>query len=311
MEAVRHSAAQGGASENLANALGWLSLGLGIAGIAAPGSVARMIGVSDDKSSRAVLRAVGIREVASGVGILTQRRPGSWLWSRVAGDMMDLALLGKALASDDADRNRVAAATAAIAGVTAVDLFASQRVSRGAPEYGAPAGQVSRVRSITILRSPEELYRFWRDFSNLPRFMNNLLSVEALDEGRSHWRAQVPAGTVVEWDAEVTEDKANEMIAWQSLPGSDIENWGRVWFTPAPRDRGTEVRIELEYRAPGGKLGAVAARLLGREPGQELQDDLRTFKQVMETGEIVKSYASLAGTSFPQRPGQPPRGELG
>jgi len=307
-EAVWRAAGDGAADERLANALGWLSLGLGLAGIAAPGQVARMIGVEDDSGSRAVLRAVGLREIASGVGILSRRRPAGWVWSRVAGDVMDLALLGTAFASGNSERGRLAATTAAIAGVTAVDFICGQQLSRdGAPD-GASAGQVVRVKSITVNRSPEEVYGFWRRLSNLPRFMGNLESVEELDERRSHWRAKGPAGTAVEWDAEITEERSGELIAWQSLPGSDLRNWGRVRFQPAPGGRGTELQVEIEYKAPAGEVGARLARLLGKEPGQELAEDLRRFKQVMETGEVTRSDASLGGLMFPQRPGQPQGG---
>src|SRR5437867_1431340 len=148
--------------EGLARALGWFSIGLGVAELVAPRGIARMIGVRDH---RILLRAVGLREMASGVGILTQRRPAGWLWARVVGDVMDLALVGAAFRSPRARRGRLALATAAVAGVTALDVVASRRLSR---RPGEPEDDATRIAmSITINRSPEEIYRFWRDFRNL------------------------------------------------------------------------------------------------------------------------------------------------
>jgi uncharacterized membrane protein len=138
--------------------------------------------------------------------------------------------------------------------------------------------------------------------------MSNLESVEVTDDRRSHWKAKAPLGASAEWDAEMTEDRPNELIAWRSLPGATVGNSGRVTFRPAPQGRGTEVLVELEYAPPGGPLGATVAKLLREEPGQQVKGDLRRFKQVMETGEVVLSEATLDG-GLKQRPGQPPAGE--
>jgi uncharacterized membrane protein len=162
--------------------------------------------------------------------------------------------------------------------------------------------------AITIRRPVEEVYRYWRDLTNLPSFMNHLASVEVTD-GRSHWTANAPAGTTVEWDAEVVEDRPDERIAWRALEGSQVSNSGSVWFAPAPGSDGTEVRVELAYDPPGGALGKVVAKLFGEEPQQQLTDDLRRLKQVLETGEVVLSEGSPEGTRFlrllRQRPAQP------
>ncbi len=162
------------------------------------------------------------------------------------------------------------------------------------------------TKTTTINSSPEELYRFWRDFENLPRFMRHLESVRVTEPGRSHWKAKAPAGTTVEWDAEITEDRPNELIAWRSLEGADVENSGSVRFTPATGGRGTVVTVNVEYDPPGGKVGSLVAKLFGEEPEQQVQDDLRAFKQVIETGEVVLSEATIRGTHFFQRPGQHP-----
>ncbi len=160
---------------------------------------------------------------------------------------------------------------------------------------------------ITVNRPAEELYRFWHDFENLPRFMDHLESVQATGDGRSHWKAKAPAGQSVEWDAEVIEDHPNELIAWRSLDGTGVNNAGSVRFNAAPGDRGTEVRVELRYDPPGGALGGAVARLFGEEPGQQVRDDLRRFKQVVETGETTVSDASIKGGGPAQPPAEAPQ----
>jgi uncharacterized membrane protein len=142
-------------------------------------------------------------------------------------------------------------------------------------------------RSFTIRRTPEECYRYWRDLENLPRFMTHLISVQAIDLRRSHWVAKAPPPRgQVEWDAEIITDRPNELISWRSLKDADIDNAGSVQFRPAPADRGTEVTVELNYEPPAGRLGITLARLFGEEPNQQVEDALRRFKQIMETGEI-------------------------
>lgn len=149
-------------------------------------------------------------------------------------------------------------------------------------------------RTITVNRPPEELYRYWRELGNLPRFMLHLESVTSGRDARSHWVAKAPAGRTVEWDAEIITDRPNELIGWRSLEGADIPNAGSVRFTPAPEGRGTEVRVELEYDPPAGRLGAAVARIFGEEPQQQVRDDLARFKQVMEAGEIATTQGQPA-----------------
>lgn len=142
-------------------------------------------------------------------------------------------------------------------------------------------------KSVTVNRSPAELYQFWHNFENLPRFMNHLEAVTVQSGNRSHWVAKAPLGQKVQWDAEVINDQPNELIGWRSLPGSQIPNAGSVHFAPAPSGRGTEVTVELEYNPPAGQLGALVAKIFGEEPDTQVQDDLRRFKQVMEAGETA------------------------
>jgi uncharacterized membrane protein len=135
------------------------------------------------------------------------------------------------------------------------------------------------------MRPRQELYRFWRDLENLPQFMEHLESVTVMGDGRSHWVTKAPVGRPVSWDAEITEDVEDRVIAWRSLPGSTVENSGQVHFSDGPDGRGTMVRARILYSAPGGKTAENLARFFGESASQQLRDDLRRFKQVMEAGE--------------------------
>jgi len=164
------------------------------------------------------------------------------------------------------------------------------------PNVSVRGGHGVKVeKSVTINRPAEELYRFWRNFENLPRFMKHLESVKASGGDRSHWVAKGPAGTSVEWDAEVYNEKENEMIAWRSLEGSEVANAGSVHFGPAAGGRGTVVRVVLKYDPPAGKLGAAVARLFGESPAQQIDEDLRRFKQLIETGETATTEGQPSG----------------
>jgi uncharacterized membrane protein len=194
-------------------------------------------------------------------------------------------------------------ATFAVLGVTALDVLCAQRLTQtGADRSALSAGATHVSKSVTVNLPPEEVYSFWRDFQNLPRFMNHMESVHATGDGRSHWRAKGPAGKVVEWEAETVQDEPNRLISWRSVAGSDVRNSGTVRFEPGSGGRGTVVRVELDYDPPGGTLGAAAAKLLWKSPKQMLDDDLRRFKQVMETGEVVQSDASIHRKMHPAQP---------
>lgn len=149
--------------------------------------------------------------------------------------------------------------------------------------------------SVTIQRPAEELYRFWRDFGNLPRFMQHLKSVEVLDEKRSRWVAKAPAGWSVQWDAEIINEETNALISWRSIGGADVDNAGSVRFIPAPGDRGTEVRVVIDYIPPAGKLGSIVARMFGEDPQTQIREDLGRFKQLVETGEIATTEGQPHG----------------
>ncbi len=297
---------RGTGGESLANFLGMFSIGLGLAQVTMPGVIARLCGIDhDDDRNRRVMQLMGMREISHGVAVLSNQQPEKAMWSRVAGDALDLALLGKAMSNPDNNRAATLFATANVLAVTALDVMCARTLSRQpktVANAGAEDGIIRTKKSITVGRPVEEVYAFWRDFENFPRFMRHLESVSVLDERRSRWVAKAPAGKSVEWDAEMTEDVPNERISWRSLEGAEIYNAGTVHFQRAPGDRGTEVRVEFEYDPPFGKLGSKVASLFREEPGQQVRDDLRHFKQVMELGEIVFSDATKERGMHPAAP---------
>lgn len=158
-------------------------------------------------------------------------------------------------------------------------------------------------RAVTVHRPKEELYRVWRDFENLPRFMEHLESVRVDDpeSGRSHWVAKGPFDRRIEWDSEIIEERENELLVWKSLPGSTVESMGRVDFVDAPGGRGTVVHVSMQYNPPAGSLGAAFAKLFGSEPGHQIQEDLRHFKQIIEAGEIPTVEGQSSGRSDPSQ----------
>lgn len=163
------------------------------------------------------------------------------------------------------------------------------------PVSSVPAGQgVKIAEAVTINKPAAELYRHWRDLANLPRIMSHLESVTANGE-RSHWVAKAPLGRKVEWDAEIVNDKPDELIAWRSLEGADVPNAGSVQFRPAPGNRGTEVIVTLKYDPPLGQLGGAIAWLAGEEPSVQVRDDLRRLRQLMETGEVPTVEGQSSG----------------
>jgi len=166
------------------------------------------------------------------------------------------------------------------------------------PNRSQAATGVHITQSFQIRKSAEELYSFWRNFENFPRFMEHLESVRNLDDRRSHWVAKAPKiyGGQVEWDAEITTDDPNRRIAWRALPGSDVQHSGEVRFEKAPGDRGTNVRIELQYHPPAGQIGRWLAKLFGEEPEIQVREDVRRFKRLMEIGEVPKIDGQPRGT---------------
>jgi hypothetical protein len=255
--------------EQLAVGLGWFSVALGIAELAAPRGVARLIGLQPDPTTITVLRSYGAREIGTGLAILAQPDRPTWLWSRVAGDAIDLATLAGAMQSPGAERGRGMSAAAAVLGVTALDVLCAQQLSendsssewalrQGNRSVARPSRAIRVAEAITINEPIERVEERW---STLPSVPPSLRSLQAGAEGASR---------------------------------------SRVEFRQAPGARGTEVHVELEYEPTAGAIGSAVARLLGNDPATRIRDDLRRFKQIVEAGEITLSD----GPSL-RRPAQP------
>jgi len=280
-----------------AEALGYLSLGLGLTGVMFARRLNRVLGISHRRAP-GITRAVGVRELFTGARLLTGRRPARWLWARVAGDLVDLSLLVTALRGSRRGKGRVLGTIAAIGGITAIDFLAAARARKTTTALAPEPVQ----RAITIAVPPEQAYAFWRELPNLPSFMPRLVSIEPLDPRRSRWRARGPAGKLLEWEALIIEDIPDQLIRWHSLPGSAIQHRGSVQFRPAPAGRGTEVSLEVQYEIPGGQLGRRLSTLTNEVVGVHIQNNLRRMKQILEVGEIVCSDASAHRGLHPARP---------
>jgi uncharacterized membrane protein len=294
-------------AERLARGLGWFSLSVGLAEVFAPRLISRLLAGHDRYAN--LIRLYGLRELVSGVMVFGQgSRPAGAMWSRVAGDAVDIVTLAAAGASPRTNRSGVAIAAAGVLGVAALDVYCARQLSR---ERTAEPG-IRMTRSVVVNRPPHDLYAFWREFENFPRFMYHVRSVRTTGPGVSHWVVNGPADRSVEWDARVTSDVPNESIAWQSLEGSDVDSRGVVRFEPRPGNRGTIVRVDLLYQPPAGRVGKLVATLFNESPEQQIYDDLHRFKQLVETGEVMRSDGSPHGMGdVLQQPAQPtPAGAL-
>ena len=166
-------------------------------------------------------------------------------------------------------------------------------------QVSVPYGKGIRVEQVVTVNAPAEtLYAFWRDFENLPRFMTHLKSVTVHDSRHSHWAARGPAGRDAEWDAEIINEIPGELIGWRSVNGSQIDNAGSVHFKATRDGRGTEVRVVLRYDPPGGLVGAAIARLFGEDPSYQVQEDLRRFKQLIESGNTATTAGETTARPF-------------
>jgi uncharacterized membrane protein len=274
-----------------AHTLGWLSIGLGVAALLAPRPVSRMTGLGGHDS---LLRLVGARELASGVGLVTQQQKTPWLWSRVLGDVMDLALIAGALKPANPGRYRALTTAAVVAGIAAADVAASLRSQRSRVR-GLTRADAYLEATIIVDKTAQECYAFWRDLRNLPKFTRSLESVTAINSRRSHWVLRGPLGLRWEWDSQMTVDRAGECIAWRSVEGADLQQVALVTFDSATGGRGTLVRLSLHYQPPAGSVGVSVAKLFGSDPRSEAREDLRRFKQLIETGEIPTTRGQPSG----------------
>ena len=285
--------------DQLARGLGWFSIALGAAELFAPRALTRSIGAGEHTE---LTRFCGLRELAAGIGLLTQANPTPWLWSRVAGDAMDLTLLGLAMRDADSDEMaRLISATLSVVGVTALDVYAAQasstREPRSAPGALRRDGTVRVEHSLVINKTAEECYRMWHDFENLPRFMKHLESVERRGDGRSHWTAKGPAGMSVEWDAEVTRDEAERACSHGARSkAARCRTQAPCASRRHPPGAAPWSASRMQYEPPAGALGMAVAKLFGEEPNAQVREDLRRFKRLLETGEIPTIEGQSHGT---------------
>jgi uncharacterized membrane protein len=270
------SAGFGPDDRQLGQLVGLIGLGLGLVEVLAPRAVGRAVGVGDYPE---IIRMLGVRGIVTGLGMLSQREPGNWAWARVAGDAMDLALLGAAASAPDADPRRIAAATAGVLGVAALDAYAGQRLTAS---HSAEAPRIAVIHTANIDSTPGEVYRFWRRLENLPRFLSHLESVSTVSDRVSHWAANAPAGAGVEWDAEIVDDQPGRRIGWRTLPGSQVTHEGMVSFESAIGGRSTVLRIEMLYLPPAGRVGTRIARSFGADPAVQIADDLRRLERLLK-----------------------------
>ncbi len=165
----------------------------------------------------------------------------------------------------------------------------SARIRSGDSKPGVKSGEGAKVeKSVVINRPPDEVYPFWRQLENLPRFMKHIQSVTQVGTTTSHWAVKTSHDHTLEWDAQIIEDKPGQMISWQSLPGAEMHNAGSVWFIPTSDGRGTVVKVSMKYSPPGGKLAIVMAKLFGDRADQEMEEDLQRLKVLLETGEMPR-----------------------
>lgn len=276
----------------LAQGLGWYSLGLGVAQLVAPRLFARALGVKG--GGGALVRVLGVRELLSGLGLLGSKRAVGSLSARIAGDVVDLALLGLAIAQPNNGRRRLIAATAATAVATGLDVLARRHLAADPSRAERVAAETRVGKAITIDADPGDVYAAWRHLDNLTAIFPELRGVERLDALRSRWTARGPGGVKLRWEAEIVDDVPGEMIAWTTVNGW-LDTEGVVRFMRAPGGRGTEVVVEMRYHTRGRALGRAAAAGLGLEPSLVLDRGLRRLKQLIEIGEPMRARADEGG----------------
>jgi uncharacterized membrane protein len=273
--------------------IGWFALGRGVAQLVAPRAAAEVAGIRPDDVA---VRAMGVREIVTGLGVLTSARPKDWMWARVISDWMDLAYLGNEFVADGTQRAHLAGTGALLTGLTAMEMFSgSQLSSLPARSLANDERGIHVIASITVNATADELYRFWRNLENLPRILRHVQSVMPIEGNRSRWTATGPAGLPITWDAELTEDVLSERIAWVAADNAIVTSAGTVSFRRAAGGRGTVLDVDLRYEPIGGACGALLAFLFGKEPHQQITEDLRAYKAFVETGEVPTIRGQVSG----------------
>ena len=286
-----------------ARGLGWFSLGLGLVEVAAPNALARVLGAR--RRPALVRTAYGLREIAVGAGLLATGRPGPWVWARVAGDALDLATLAAVARRPGARGGAVALALGSVAAVTALDVRTALALGGDPPDGerpdGVPAGAETVRGSVVVDRPPDEVYWAWRDPVTVATMLSRYLEVRAESPELAHLRPRTPLGRALRWSWDVPEDEPGVFMRFRSLPGSAVPNGGTATLHPAD---GGATRLEVEgwFRAPGGRAGAAALSGLGLGADAALDDVLRRFKELVESGAAPTTPEARSEAAWTDRP---------
>jgi uncharacterized membrane protein len=243
---------------------------------------------------------MGMREIGAGIGLLNSNNPAGWMKARVAGDALDILLLKRSWDSRHAGRIRLSAAMAAGAAITTADIAYARKLSR----QQAPGGQIRIEASLAVNKSPEECYRFWRRFENLQRFMKSVKSVQPTGEKTQRWTISVPGERTMHWESETVQDTPDQTIAWRAAPGGDVDHSGMVQFERRLSGPGTMVRLSMQFMPPVGVATVMPNGLIEMYSEHRMREDLRRFKNVIETGETPTIEGQTSGRASKSLGGQ-------
>ena len=284
----------------------WLSIGVGAATLLGTAGAARFIGARPTRANRLAFAAMGLCDIAYGFSLLGGRSRKGWAWVRVAADVANLSVLGTRFAPQSLPGPGFGGLLAAEAGLTLIDAMTAVRAGDSAGHH--PSRGVYVNASTTIRKPRAEVYAFWRDFSNIPRFMRHVGNVSEA-HGHTTWEAHASFGPSLTWEAQIVSERPGEEIRWRSTEQTLLANHGGVYFRDAPGGRGTEVHVHLGFEPPLGAVGAGLAKLFRALPREQLTADLRRLKQLLELGEIVRSDASIHRGRHPAQPSAEANGE--
>lgn len=272
----------------LSEVLGYVGVGIGIAELLMPRAVAQTTGLPPR-----LVRKLGTLEIITSAGILLRPQQSAWRWSRVAGDLFDLYLLAKS--GRLLLNNRLPIITALLAGMTALDVLAAIDSGQQNTTQSDLRSGIRIHKSLSVQRTAEECYRFWRNFENFPQFMHYVQSVQVVDTTHTHWRFRTPQGQQVEWTIELFSDIPSQQLGWRTLADAPIEHVGIVKFSPAYGNTSARLDIEIIYKKSVGKTDHALSQLFAEAPSEQWDEDLRRFKQLIETGEIATTMGQASG----------------
>jgi uncharacterized membrane protein len=289
--------ASNGTQIKLSQGLGFFSIGLGLAELIAPHYLSRAIGVTERHS--VLMRAMGVREISNGLAVLAEPEESRWMWGRVAGDALDLGLLGLALISAPRrERIRVMGAIASVAGVTVLDLLCARHNEHNSYRTSLRKlsdGRGIRVQKSLLMNAPAaEIYSFCRELNNLPRIIPGISSVHHSDKGNLRFVTDGLLRKDATWDFTFIEERPNELISWRLLGDTPFENAGSIRFIELPGKCGTIVRVEMLLNPIPGRLGESMVSI-SNQPAFHLSEALRRLKALVETGEIPTTIGQSSG----------------